>query len=373
MGDRQVFDRRAFHGLFPAVIGLRGTFPQEPDGPHGTGIGDGGARLDIVEGVALLGAHDRDILRVLVAGEHVVHAGVRQFGGDVPEVVNEEMAEDGGFLSEMGDDAVVHHADDRIASLAGGTGLSLRPFQEVGGDVAADLTELFSVGRVVRGVAVRVDDDDREALLRTRHIGEGPGLSAFRRGVGRFDRGVVPGDVFIKVPEVLLGRRFRLDRFAVRGVEVLRGRVVDVMVAVRHVDFEAGQILFQLFQFGGKRFVRGILSVFGDVTVQEEHVRLRRAHLLQLGVEDGFRLVEHLLVEVDGVLIVRGPLDHGLGDGVHVRHDHDPQVVLPRGRRFIGGKTHWQRQDHGHDHGKQDGEQFVCVFHFVVSFLKSEF
>ena len=304
---------------------------------------------------------------MLVSSEDIVHAGVGQFGRDVLEVIDEEVTEDGGLLSEMGDHAVVHHPDDRIASLAGGSRLSLCPFQEVGRDVAADFTELFAVGRIVRGVAVRIDDDDGEALLRAGHIGEGTGLSAFRRRVSRFDSGVVPGDVFIEVPEVLLGRPLRLDRLAVRGVEVLRGGVVDVVVAVRHIDFEARQVLFQLFQLGGKGLVCRVLTVFGDVAVQEQHVRFRKAYLLKLGIQDSFGLVEHLLVEVDGVLVVLGPLDHGLGDGVHVGHDHDPKVVLPRGLLF--GKTHGQGQDQGQDHGQKHCQQFPYVFHSEFPFL----
>ena len=296
-----------------------------------------------------------------------MHAGVGQFGRDVLEVVDKEVAEERGFLGEVGDDAVVHHADDRIASLAGGFRLPLGPLQEVGGDVAPDFAELFAVGCVVRAVAVRVDDDDGEALLRTGHIRGGARFSAFRRRVGRRHGLVIPGEVLVDRQEVLLGGPFRLDRLAAFGVEVLGGGVVDVVVAGRDVDLEARQVLFQLFQLGGKGLVCRVLTVFGDVAVQEQHVRFRKAYLLKLGIQDSFRLVEHLLVEVDGVLVVRGPFDHGLGDGVHVGHDHDAQVVLPRG--LIFGKTHGQGQDQGQDHGQKHCQQFLHVFHSEFPFL----
>ena len=304
---------------------------------------------------------------MLVAGEHIVHAGVGQFGRDVLEVVNEEMAEDGRFLGEVGDDAVVHHTDDRIASLAGGFRLPLDPLQEVGGDVAPDFAELFAVRRVVCTVAVRVDDDDGEALLRTGHIRCGTRFSAFRRRVGRRHGLVVPGDVLVDRQEVLLGGPLRLDRLAAFGVEVLGGGVVDVVVAGRDVDLEARDILFQLFQLCGERLVGRVLTVFSDIAVQEQDVRFREFDLLQLSIQDGFGLVEHLLVEVDGVLVVLGPLDHGLGDGVHVGHDHDPKVVLPRGLLF--GKTHGQGQDQGQDHGQKHCQQFPYVFHSEFPFL----
>ena len=110
-----------------------------------------------------------------------------------------------------------------------------------------------------------------------------------------------------------------------------------------------------------------VLAVLGDVAVQEQDVRFREFDLLQLGIQDGLGLVEHLLVEVDGMLVVLGPLDHGLGDSVHVGHDHDAQVVLPRG--LIFGKTHGQGQDQGQDHGQKHCQQFLHVFHSEFPFL----
>ena len=302
------------------------------DKAHGRGIGDHGAGLNVIEGVAGLGGDGGDVIGVHVAGEDILHPGVGIHLAQALIVVDQVHGQQVGLHGEVGHHAVVLEADYRIAPLFGGGDLLYHPLLQVGADGAAGLVLVQAAVGVVGAVAGGINGNNGVAVLGPGRIGEAAGFFPLGGRIAGNDAVVIVYGVAVNLHEILGLRAAGGLRLAAFGVEVHGVGIAHIVVAGNHIHIQAGDFFFQRFQLGGQGLVAFLLAVLGQVAGNQQHIGLVLFDGVQHPFQDSGAFREHLPVAVQMVGVVRRVLNHVRGKVVGVREDGDLQLV-----RFLAG------------------------------------
>ena len=346
---------------------LADVFARKGHKAHRAGIGDRGARLDVVERVARFRRHGRDVVRVHVAGENIVDARIRKRRRNVPIVVDEVIAEEFLLHVEMLDEPVVHHADDSVALCLGGGRLFDHPRLQLGADLAARLVLRRALVGVVRAVAAAVYDDDRVPFRRLCDVGEHARLVAVLRlriggGFELRDDAVlrIVHGVCIRLEEQFGRGARRGDLNAVLRVVVVRQVVVYVVIAVGDVNFDVGKLRFEFRELLRDVSVRFEFPILGQISRDHEHVGLPLGDFREHPLENALALGKDLAVAVECILIICRVLDQVGREYVNVGQDRDVQRLFARLRCLLRVRLCPLRQQPDEQGGDQQQRKKRC-------------
>ena len=360
---------------------LTDVFAREGYKAHRAGIGDRRTRFDVVQLIARFRRHGRDVVRVHVTRENIMDTRIRKRRRNILIIVDEVIAEELFLHVKMLDETVMHHANDGIALRLCRLRLLDNPIFQLFADLTARLMFRRTRVGIVRAVTTAVDDDDRVPFRRLCDVGEHTRLVAvFRfRISGRLE---LRDDAVLRVVDGIgirfeeqFGRSARSGNFdAVLRVIIIREAVVHVVVAVRDVNFDVGELLFKLRELLRYIFMRFQLAVLREIARDHEHVGRLFGNFGEHPVQNSRAFGENFAVAVERVLIVRRVLDEVGRKDVDVGQHCDVQGLFVRRRLrllFLRDciQPARQKSDHKDDREKDGKQRNECVPYFACHIL----
>ena len=281
--------QRLCHGAVPLRV------PAEIHDPIRRRIGQRRAGLNVPEIVPLRRAVFGNIITVHMSSEKVVQPciGKTRRNFVIPFVQVDALNR------TVVHQTMVLESDHRIAAGPCRLRLSYNPVCKAVGNPASVHRLVLSIDRVVGRISPVVYGDDRISWPGASYIGELACLRPKGRRIVGNDRGIVIGNriEFAELLRACLRSRLRFPAF---GVVVRRVGTVDVVVSVDDIDVRLWQIFLQRIQLCGKGFFADIFPVLGQVSVDQDNLRLLLPHGIQRFVDNGNVAV--VLLQVIGLL-----------------------------------------------------------------------
>ena len=295
-----------------------------------------------------------NIIGVHMASEDIPQTGVCQGSGSFFPVFHHIFAEHFVLHIKMGNQSVVHQADDSFSFRLGFLNLIDCPNQQVfihpsGSNVLVG----FHAGGI-RAVHAGIQCQNHIISKRS-GIREPACLFSLRRGVIFRVKFSVITEVCVNFLEFSRSNRFGVFLFAVfksTGVEI----IVNIVVAVNDENFRVG-LVFNLLHFCGKFLMAFFLAVLGEVAGNQHDVWLVFFNHLYSGIQHRTGFCQHLGVTVDIGLIIFTVGNIGQRIVMCIRDYADFQCVL-----CCQYWNLWQKSDH-------DGQRQTDAQCFLKEFL----